>query len=290
MALPVTALPPQTPPSSLEEAFRLTPEGSALSALVTGDYSNAAAMHPPEKGFPFGGLMAALCAKAMRQGLELEVPLRTLSVQYLSAARYGHPVMFQPRLLRGGRRIAYTALEAFQDGKPTHHATATFGADSAHGQSLPDSSRIPPLLDTMKDGPGMEGPFAPRFTQQVEFRFETGPNIFGGNADRPRIERAWMRMRDGRPLDELRLCYLLDALYPPSWTGFSKPPVMTTVDLRYDFIAAPTPENAPDGWVFFEFTLLDHGLGWAVDDARAWGVDGTLLATSRQRRKVLGSE
>lgn len=286
----MTSSPHEPAPSSLEDAFRLTAEGSALFTAVSSDFSNAPAMLPPEKGFPFGGLMAALCAKAMRQGLQIEVPLRSLSVQYLSAAKYGQPITFRPRLLRGGRRIAYTALDAFQDEKPTHHATATFGADSNGGHALRDGFQTPPPLSAMPDSPGMEGPFAPRFTTQVEFRFETGPNIFGGNAERARIERVWMRMRDGSPLDELRLCYLLDSLYPPSWTGFSAPPVMTTVDLRYDFISHPTPENTPDGWAFFEFALLDHGLGWAVDDVKAWGADGTLLATSRQRRKVLGPE
>lgn len=63
--------------------------------------------------------------------------------------------------------------------------------------------------------------------------------------------------------------------------------MMTSVDLRYDFLADPTPETAPDGWAFFEYRLLDHGLGWSVDEAVAWGVDGRPLALARQRRKLL---
>ena len=96
-----------------------------------------------------------------------------------------------------------------------------------------------------------------------------------------------MRVKDGAPLDELRMCYLLDALYPPAWTAFKAPPMMTTVDLRCDFLADPTPDAAPDGWVFFEYRLLDHGLGWSVDEAIAWGADGRPLALARQRRKLL---
>ena len=63
--------------------------------------------------------------------------------------------------------------------------------------------------------------------------------------------------------------------------------MMTSVDLRYDFLANPTPETAPDGWAFFEYRLLDHGLGWSVDEAVAWGADGRPLALARQRRKLL---
>ena len=51
--------------------------------------------------------------------------------------------------------------------------------------------------------------------------------------------------------------------------------------------ADPTPATAPDGWAFFEFRMLDLGLGWTVDEATAWGADGAPLAISRQRRKLL---
>jgi hypothetical protein len=63
--------------------------------------------------------------------------------------------------------------------------------------------------------------------------------------------------------------------------------MMTTVDLRYDFLSDPTPQTAPDGWAFFEYRLLDHGQGWSVDEAIAWGADGRPLALARQRRKLL---
>mgnify|MGYP006174119531 CR=1 FL=1 len=96
-----------------------------------------------------------------------------------------------------------------------------------------------------------------------------------------------MRTRDGHPLDEARLCFLLDALYPPAWTLSKTPAAMTTVDLRIDILTDPTPQTAPEGWAFFEFRMLDLGLGWTVDEAAAWGVDGTPLALSRQRRKLL---
>jgi hypothetical protein len=145
----------------------------------------------------------------------------------------------------------------------------------------------PPSLDSLKDAPGISGPMAPRFSQHVDYRFDGGPNILGGNEGKPVVERVWMRVKDGAPLDELRMCYLLDALYPPAWTAFKAPPMMTTVDLRCDFLADPTPDSAPDGWAFFEYRLLDHGLGWSVDEAIAWGADGRPLALARQRRKLL---
>lgn len=276
-----------TPPQSLDAilAFQ-TLEDGALSVAVPGHFSNGPNSLPPEKGFPFGGLLAALCAQGMREGLSLTAPLRSLSVQYLSAARFGESVAFRPRLLRGGRNVLYAAIEADQDGRMTHHATGTYGLDSAPPPASP-LHRVPPALDSLNPEARIHGPMAPHFSSQVEYRFDGGPNILGGNEGKPVIERTWMRMADGRALDEAALCFLLDAVYPPAWTITRTPAMMTTVDFRIDILTDPTPENAPDGWAFFEFSMIDLGLGWTVDDAVAWGADGTPLAVARQRRKLL---
>ena len=273
-------------PLSLSDTLRLTPQGETLTAHLSGDYSNGRMDQPPEAGFPFGGLLAALCAQAMRQGLGLTAPLRTLSVQYLSAARFDDTLAFRPRLLRGGRTVGYAAVEAQQDGRLTHNASATFGGD-AEGQVRAELAAAIPPLNSLDPAATIAGPMAPRFSQHVEYRFDGGPNILGGNAEKPAVERLWMRMADARPLDDLGLCYLLDALYPPAWTTTRRPSPMTTVDLRYDILADPTPQTAPDGWAFFEFRLLDLGLGWTVDDVTCWGADGAPLALGRQRRKLI---
>lgn len=272
---------------TLQQALTLTPGADGvLSADLHGDFSNGPVSMPPEAGFPFGGLLAALSAQAMRQGLEVTAPLRTLSVQYLSAARYGQPLNFAPRLLRAGRSAAFAQVEASQgDAKLTNHATATYGADVA-GLVMTPLTVPPPPLASLDPAAGMRGPMAPHFSQHVEYRFDGGPYILSAIEGRPAMERAWMRIGDGRALDDIGLCYLLDAIYPPVWTALSKPIAMSTVDLRYDFLTDPTPENAPDGWAFFEFRMLDFGLGWTVDEATAWGADGTPLAISRQRRKL----
>lgn len=269
----------------LDAALTLAAADGALTAILHEDLSNAPVSRPPTDGFPFGGLLAALCAGAMRQGLGLSAPLRTLSVQYLASAGYGAPVTFAPRMLRGGRTVAYTALDASQGGRLTHHATATWGGDQPGAIIAPTIATPPPRGD-LDPARGVGGPLSPRFARYVDYQFETRSHIFGGNEGQPAVERVWMRMKH-RPLDELSLCFLLDALYPPSWTAFRRPPPMTTIDLRYDLFEAVTPDTAPDGWLFFEFRVLVLENGWTVDDALAWLPDGRPLAASRQRRKLL---
>lgn len=276
---------------SLQDALTLTPDAHGrLSADLHGDFSNGPIGSPPEAGFPFGGLVAALAARAMREGLELNAaPLRTLSVQFLSAARYGSPLTFRPRLLRGGRGAAFAQVKAEQgeatEARPIVHATATYGLDMA-GVTMRPLVQAPPPLESLDPSRTISGPLAPRFSQYVDYRFDGGPHILTGVPAEAATERLWMRTKDGGPLDELRLCYLLDALYPPAWTALRRPVRMSSVDLRYDVITDPTPENAPDGWAFFEFRMLDYADGWTMDETTVWGADGAPIALSRQRRRL----
>ncbi len=278
------------PEQTLIEALTLTPgDPGVLSAALHGDFSNGRLNAPPESGFPFGGLIAALCAASMQQGLAIAAPLRSLSVQYMTPARFGQPIRFTPRLLRGGRSAAFAQVDVTQtdeegESRLTNHASATFGNDVPGPAMTPLGA--PPPLDALKTGRNLEGPLAPRFSQHVDYRFETGPHILQPVAGRPVVERTWMRTRDGRPLDAIGLCYLLDALYPPVWTALDRPLAMATVDLRYDILTDPTPDDCPDGWAFFEFRMLDFGSGWTVDEATVWAANGTPLALSRQRRKL----
>ncbi|MEG0819867.1 MAG: thioesterase family protein, partial [Brevundimonas sp.] len=85
-----------------------------------------------------------------------------LTVQYLAAAKYGQPIHFRPRLLRGGRNVAYAVVEGGQGSRLTHHASATYGADGETPQSLTPLLAPPPSLDS--DAPGLSGPMAPRFS------------------------------------------------------------------------------------------------------------------------------
>ena len=275
---------------TLEQALTLTPGADGgLNADLHGDFSNGPLNAPPERGFPFGGLIAALCASSMQQGLAIAAPLRSLSVQYMTPARFGQPIAFAPRLLRGGRSASFAQVDVTQkdsEGRDrlTNHAAATFGEDVPGPAMTPLAA--PPPLAALQAGRTLEGPLAPRFSRHVDYRFETGPHILQPVPDRPVIERCWMKTRDDRPLDANGLCYLLDALYPPVWTALDRPLGMATVDLRYDILADPTPGHCPDGWAFFEFRMLDFGAGWTVDEAVAWAADGTPLALSRQRRRL----
>jgi acyl-CoA thioesterase len=271
---------------TLAEALTLTSDGDGgLVARLTGGFSNAPHAAPQERGAPFGGLMAALAAGAMREGLGIAAPLRTLTVQYLAGARFEN-VVFTPTLTRGGRNVAYASVLAGQGDRHAVQALGTFGRD-VEGPSLKPLPSLPAGPEGLGATP-LDAGFGPWFTQYIEYRFIRGPRLFGQNAGSTPELGCWMRCIDGAPLDEARLVFLLDGLYPTYFTALPGPPVLSTsVDLRADLLGELTPETSPEGWAYFHFTSQDVGGGWAVEDGYALAPDGAPLAVVRQRRKIL---
>jgi len=276
-----------TPVQTLDQALALRPgDGSDRLASLTEDFSNAPLAMPPDKGAPFGGLMAALAARAMREGLGIVPPLMTLTVQYLAAARF-EDITFSPTLDRGGRSVAYASVKAGQPGRAALSALGTFGT-LGHGPEVrPLSPSATPFEDL--DPTPVDPRLAPWFTRYIEHRFDGGPKIGGGSPLTDPTLRLWMRTTDHRPLDELSLCFLLDGIFPSYMTVLPVPPVPSaSVDLRYDLIEPVTPDTSPDGWAVFQFRTRDVSGGWALDDGIAFAPDGRPLALARQRRKLFG--
>jgi len=273
---------------TLAEALTLTDDGAGgLTARLDGGFSNAPQSAPQDRGAPFGGLMAALAAGAMRQGLAIETPLQSLTIQYLAAARF-EAVTFTPTMTRGGRNVAYASVVGGQGDRAAIQALGTYGRDVA-GPLLTPLTASPPPVDTLEPTP-LDPAFGPWFTRHIDHRFVAGPKLYGGNAGKAPELGCWMRTIDAAPLDEARLLFLLDGLYPTYFTAFPAPPAISaSVDLRADLLAELSPETSPDGWAYFHFTSRDVGGGWAVEDGVAWAPDGRPLAMVRQRRKLLPS-
>ncbi|HST92440.1 MAG TPA: thioesterase family protein [Brevundimonas sp.] len=272
---------------TLAEALTLTADDAGgLVARLTGGFSNAPQSAPPEKGAPFGGLMAALAAGAMRQGLGVEAPLQSLTVQYLAAARFD-ATTFHPVMNRGGRNVAYASVVGGQGDRAAIHALGTFGRDVA-GPVITPLRTSPRPVEELEPTP-LDAGFGPWFTRYIDHRFVAGPKLFGENAGRTPELGCWMRTIDGAPLDEARLLFLLDGLYPTYFTALPAPPIISaSVDLRADLLT-PLEGVSQDGWTYFDFTTRDVGGGWAVEDGVAYAPDGRPLALVRQRRKLMPS-
>lgn len=268
----------------LDRVLEFNPDNDgALHVAIPESLSNAPQNMPQSFGAPFGGQMAALAIKAARQSLKIEHPLRTLTVQYLSGAKFDD-VAFSAESLVRGRSTHFAEVRATQGRRTAIVAGLTFGADGP-GPRLRPHEQVTPAkpLDAI-ESVDLDPAFAPWFTRWVEYRFAEDFKGFG-NHDEP-VVRVWLRLKDGKPLDELRLAFLLDAVFPNYFmvTGAS---ISTSVDLRYDLFHTLTPQTSPDGWAYFEFRSNDVSDGWALEDGVALAPDGTPIAAARQLRKMI---
>ncbi|MDO1557815.1 thioesterase family protein [Brevundimonas sp. 2R-24] len=276
-------LAPAAHASILPRALTLTLEDGGVSADLPPGLSNAPRAGAAEAGAPFGGLMAALSLLSARELLAIRSPLRTITVQFMAGARFA-PCRFTAELLRGGGSTAFAAVRAGQGERTAISSLLTFGREADQVELEPLHRHPPPLAEAAEDD--KDHPFWPWFTNEVEHRFLDGPGLFG-QFEKPLV-RCWMRTRDGLPLDEARLAFLLDAVFPNYWTALPAPPALSaTVDLRYDLLVPITEETAPDGFAYFEFQTAHVSGGWAVEDGVCWARDGTPLAVARQRRKLV---
>lgn len=274
------------------------PQTSAFDAAVKldpGPLGHGLIAHPPEamsngpknldavKGGPNGGYLAALAIRAARQGLLIDPPVRTVSVRYVTRPEFA-PVVLSPDLLRGARTTAFARVTAEQAHELMFAADVTFGSDAAaaaeHRPERAPDVAPPDALSPLAPLPGV-----PHFTDLVDYRWAGGGVPFSGGDEA--LIRLWMRVNDGEPLDAHRLAFLLDAIFPSFYTVLRAPAPAATVDLRYDFARAITPDLAPDGWALFEFRTRDWAGGWAVEDGAAWSRSGELLGVARQLRKAV---
>lgn len=267
---------------SLDEALAFTPAaGDGLSLPIPLSLSNGVLRREPRKGGPFGGFMLTAAVRAAREILGATAPLRTVTVQFLSAARF-EPVRFEAEALRGGRSALFAGVRAAQGDKPVLAALAAFGADGAGPAHRPLAITPARPLHAIETSE-IDAPFRPWFTRWVEYRFALEPRF--GEQDEA-VVKVWMRLKDGKPLDEARLCFLMDAIWP-NFFMVTDMPMTVTADMRVDVFDPLTPDVSPEGWAYFEFRTGDAASGWAVEDGVAVAPDGRPLGVARQLRKVL---
>jgi acyl-CoA thioesterase len=122
------------------------------------------------------------------------------------------------------------------------------------------------------------------FARQLEIRRATAARPLAGGGRAELV--AWMRFRDGRPLDAEAATVLTDALPPALFATWTTPRPVPSAELTVHFGAAL--DDAPGaGWALVRIRAEHAGSGWAVDDAAVWSQAGRLLALGRQSRRIL---
>jgi acyl-CoA thioesterase len=228
-----------------------------------------------ERG-PFGGYLSAFLVRAMIAELDdPDRPPRSLTVHFVDAPQAG-PVDVAVTVERAGRSSSVLSLRLEQEGRPI--ALALAGA-AAWREGEPEWADLampaaPPPEDC-PEVPRVDG--APRFQERFDLRWVEGG--MPGHPSETARHLAWMRLKEGGPLDHLAVTAMSDGWMPAAFSKLGRFAIVPTFDLTIHF-RAPLP--APGEWLLAEYRSAFSAGGAWEEDGELWAQDGTLVAQSRQ--------
>lgn len=221
---------------------------------------------------PNGGFLAALAARAVE--LRSERPPRSLTLHYLEAPVEG-PIDVAATVERDGTTTSSLSVRMIQQGRTIALGLAAC-AQPREGQPSWHDAQMPRLPDPedCEEFP-IDHPRTPQYFRKYESRWD------GAHAeDRPAHITVWFRTRDPRPLDDVLVAALTDAMMPPAFLRMSKRLFVPTIDLTIHW-RSPLPEGEHP-WVLGHFVTRVAEGGACEEDGELWSQDGRLLAQSRQ--------
>lgn len=221
---------------------------------------------------PNGGFVAALAARAIE--LRSERPPRSLTLHYLEAPVEG-PIDVATTIERDGRTTASLSLRMTQEGKTVALGLAACAQPREdqpewHDAVMPEL----PAPEDCEEFP-LDHPRTPPYFRKYEARW-----VPPQREDRPAHITVWLRTRDPRPLDDVVVAALTDAMIPPAFLRMTRRLFVPTIDLTIHW-RAPLPEG-DHPWVLGHFVTREGGGGACEEDGELWSQDGRLLAQSRQ--------
>ena len=228
-----------------------------------------------ERG-PFGGFVSAMLVRAAMAAVQDPKRLpRTLSVHFIDAPKAG-PVEVAVTQERVGRSTTALSLRLEQDGTPVVLAIAGL-ARWRDGEAEWADASAPPAPAPEDCPPVHRADGMPRFVEQLAVRWVDGAMPGGGGAQGRNL--AWLRPKEGGPLDALAVTALSDGWMPAALSKLGRLAIVPTFDLTIHF-RAPLP--ATGDWLLAEYrTRFSAGGAWE-EDGELWTQDGALVAQSRQ--------
>lgn len=229
---------------------------------------------------PNGGLLLSIAARAMADAAQ-RPSLLTVTGQFLRRAQPG-AAEIRVEILRNGR-LVMTHAQLDQGGQPALHATGVFADRSVLPQRTWVASTPPELPEpdacVSPDDFAESGPFStpPPVFRRLDHRLPADQLQFAlGSPNTHAAIKGWYRPLVGHA-DETAVPFLMDALFPPTFTidgpiGFA-PTIELTVQLR---------RPPGDGWLRYRFATRAIAGGVMEEDGELWTADGELVALSRQ--------
>ena len=231
----------------------------------------------------FGGLTAALAFSKIRQGVDSERSLRSLSVNFSGQSLSDTPFTIHEQQLSGGKSISQVNGQIIQNDRIVTQVCACFGLARASEINVDFPKAELPKLGTHQKLGYFKG-LSPEFVQYFEFEYCQGQLPFTNS---PQNELAgWVRFKDeGSAFTEEHLIALIDAWPPTVIQKLKRFSPCATVSWNLEItqpLSLLENELQPGEWIYYDSTIKQAHQGYAHSEAKVYRADGTLLALSRQ--------
>ncbi|MFM2421404.1 MAG: hypothetical protein RL385_6127 [Pseudomonadota bacterium] len=251
------------------QATLLHGTGGHYTARITTDWAQGRAA--------FGGLMAALLARALEREVDPARTPRSMLISFIAPVSAG-PIEIETREIRSGRALTHLTARLLQGGQECATMLAAFGLQGSSRIHVAGAApAVPAPADELMAVPYIEG-VHPRFLKHFELRWRPRDIPFSGQATGG--VAGYVRHAEDVPLDTASLLALIDAWPPAVLPMLSRPAPASTVTWMVDPTAAL--DGLPGQSLRYEATIVSAHGGYASVESRIWSPSGVLLAASRQ--------
>jgi len=235
----------------------------------------------------FGGLIATLANRAMRQLVPADRPLRALQAVFIGPIPEGEAV-FTPTVSRVGKAVTLTRCTAHSGGEVSMTVTAMYGAGRESVLNIkPPAQRCEVAPNDAKEKPYKEGSGLPTFLQHYQQRWARGARLFSQATDARMSVYLRYRNEDVARTTEAHALALMDAIPSPALALMDKPSPASTLswtlellDTQFDF--------GIDEWWRLDADVDAAAEGYVVHSSQVVNPAGRIAAISRQVVTVYG--
>lgn len=231
----------------------------------------------------FGGLQAALAAKAMRELLpDAALPLRTVQCTFLAPVAAG-PVALRAEVLRTGKNAVHVQARLMAGEQVLAVVIGVFGSSRESAvRVLPAQPAVEspkPLMFGYVPG------ITPTFTQHFRARWLRGGLPYSGSTLPQNIVE--VGLNDDGPTTESHVMALADFVPPVAMTFLKKPAPGGTLTWMMEFFSDRFDDLPLQNWRV-DVDLVAAVDGYTSQSVMVWGPGGEPVAISRQSMVVFG--
>ncbi|GAC19842.1 acyl-CoA thioesterase [Paraglaciecola arctica] len=228
----------------------------------------------------YGGISASLVYQAMREAVNSEKVMRSLSTNFIGPIQANSEFTISVEVLREGKNVTQVVGRLVQDNKVAVMSQASFGIareskvnvpnNLQHNMDYPQKPKLMPHIPKV----------TPKFIGNFNLAKNKGGWPFTGKKESDL--HGWMRFKE-QPNDfsDAHLIALID-IWPPTVLQMLRWPTMaSTMSWNLEFIH-PHQKISGSDWFAYQAHTRQAADGYAHTEANIWDKHGSLVAISRQ--------